>query len=243
MKYRALTNWFWGTLLLLAATFILVNQFNDFTDIGIGSLIAAILSIGFIVQCIANLHFAPLPIPFAVLYIIFQSSLELPHIQNWTLIIASMLASIGLGVLFPKKHWRRHYDYKHYSESGDHYSKINTENSTNDNNPSVSVNFGAVSRRLKAERLETAQLYCNFGAIEIFFDQVELNPNGAEAILNCSFGAIKLFIPKHWHIIDHLNCTLGGVDMDKHFSKYEENAPKLTLTGNVSCGGIEIRYI
>ena len=242
MKHK-FSNLIWGAFLLLAAAFVLVNQFKDFTDIGIGSLIVAILSAAFIVQCIANLHLAILPIPFAVLYIIFQTSLGLPNIQNWTLILASVLASIGLAILIPKKHYRKHFDNKHDSKSGDHNSKIHTENSINDNNPSVSVNFGTTSRRLQAENLETVQLYCNFGAIEIFFDQVELNTNGAEANLNCSFGAIKLFIPKHWHVIDRLNCTLGGVDMDKHFSIHKENAPKLTLIGSVSCGGIEIKYI
>jgi len=237
MKYR-ISNWLLGTFLLLAAAFILFNQFNDFTDIGIGSLIVAILSIAFIVQCLANFHFAPLPIPLAVLYIIFQSSLGLPHIQIWTLILASVLASMGLSVLFPKKNWR-----KRHGKSGDRFTKIQTENSGNDNNPSVSVNFGAVSRRLQAESLETAKLYCNFGAMEIFFDQVEINPAGAELDLNCSFGAIKLFFPKHWQIIDNLNCTLGGVDMDKNFSTHEEGSPRLTLNGTVSFGGIEIRYV
>jgi hypothetical protein len=120
---------------------------------------------------------------------------------------------------------------------------MQTEIGNNDNNPSVSVNFGSVSRRLRADNLETVQLSCNFGALEVFFDQVELGPNGAEVILNCSFGAIELFFPKHWRIIDKLNCTLGGVDVDKGFTTSAENAPQITLTGSVSFGGIEVRFL
>jgi predicted membrane protein len=235
------SNLIWGTFLLLAAAFILINQLNGFTNIGIGSIIAAILSLAFFVQCIADLNSSLLPIPLAVLYIIFRTPLDLPNVQTWTLILSSVLASIGLAVLLPHRH--RHHEFKCHGKSGDYSPQISTENSDNDNNPTVSVNFGAVSRHLCASSLETARLYCNFGAIEIFFDQVELNPNGAEVVINCSFGAVKLYLPKNWRIIDKLNCSLGGVDMDKRFSAPEENAPQLTLTGSVSLGGIEVRYL
>ena len=232
----------WGTFLLLAAAFVLFNQFNDFANLGIGSIIAAVLSLVFLVQCLADRNFALLPIPLAVLYIIFRTPLALPHIQTRTVILSSVLASIGLAVLLPHKYRRCHHEFKHFAKTGDQ-QQVNAESSNNDNNPSVSVNFGAISRRLYADSLETVQLYCNFGAMEIFFDQAELNPNGAEAAINCSFGAIKLFLPKHWRVIDKLNCSLGGVDMDKRFTASEENAPQLTLSGSVSLGGIEVRYI
>ena len=237
------SNLIWGTFFLLVAVFVLFNQIDGFTNIGIGSIIATVFSLAIIMQCIAHLSFAPLPIALAILYFIFQTPLELPYIKIRVLILASVLASIGLVILFPSKRRHNHCKNKHYSRSGDHHSQMQTEIGNNDNNPSVSVNFGSVSRRLRADNLETVQLSCNFGALEIFFDQVEPDPNGAEAILNCSFGAIELFIPKHWRVIDKVNRTLGGVDIDKSFSASADNAPQITLTGCVSMGAIEVRYI
>jgi len=242
MKFR-FSKLIWGTFLLLAAVFIVFNQIGGFANIGIGSLIVAMLSLAVIVQCIAHLHFASLPIPLAVLYIVFQTPLELPYIKFWALILASVLASAGLGVLLPPKYRRDHFKNRHSSRSDDHHAQMRTEDGGNDNNPCINVNFGGVSKRLHADNLETVQLNCNFGALEIFLDQVELDPNGAEAILNCSFGGIKLFLPRHWRVVDKLNCTLGGVDIDKGFAAAAENAPKITLTGSVSIGGIEVRHI
>ena len=240
----------WGTFLLLAAVFILLNQINGFLKVGIGSIIVTVLAFGFLVQCIVDMYFALLPVSLAVLYITFQVPLHLPYIRPWTLIITSVLAFLGLSILFPKKYWfskihkyRHDNRYTRFSRSGDQTQQVRTEYGDNDNNPSVSVNFGAVSRHLSADSLETAQLYCNFGALEVFFDQVQLCPNGAEASLNCSFGAIQLFVPKHWRIIDRLNCTLGGVDVERNSAAPAENAPQLTLNGSVSLGGIEVRYI
>jgi len=242
MKFR-FSNLIWGTFLLLAAVCIVFNQIDGFADIGVGSIIATILSLAFIVQCIMRLRFAPLPIPFAVLYLVFQTPLELPYIRIWSLILASILASTGLAVLFPKKRRHNHGKDKHYSRSGSHRPQMQTENCANDNNPSVNVNFGSISKRLQANNLETVQLNCNFGALKVLFDEVELAPNGAEVILNCSFGAVELFIPKHWQVIDKLNCTLGGVDIDKRFINAAENAPQITLTGSVSIGGVEVRWV
>ena len=239
----------WGTFMLLAAAFVLANQFGGFVEIGVGSVIAAALALAFIVQCIAHLSFAPLPIPLAVLYIIFQKPLNFPDLQTWTLLLAALFATIGLFVLLPRKHthrdgsWGGYHGHRHYSRSEDHNPKMRTEDGGNENNPSVSVSFGSVSRYLHTDCLETAQLYCNFGALEAFFDKTQLSPNGAEVSCNCSFGGMTIFIPRHWRVIDHLNCTLGGVEIDNRFAATAENAPQLTLTGSVLLGGIEVRFV
>jgi len=231
----------WGIFLLLAAAFVLINQFDGFAGISAGSIILAVLSLVFFVQCIASLNFALLPIPLAVLYMVFQAPCDLPYIRPRTLIAATVLASAGLYILLPRKHWN--HGCGNNSRSGDPFPQMRTEDSHKDNNPVINLNLGAISRRLHADSLETVHLHCNFGALEVFFDQAEISPNGAEAALDCSLGAIKLIIPKHWRVVDKINCTLGGVDIEKQYADPETNAPQLTLTGNVSLGGIEVRFV
>jgi len=237
MKSKS-SNLLWGFFLLFAAVFVVANQFNGFINFGIGSIITIIFSLAFLIHCIANLNFALLPFPLALLYIVFQAPMDLPELQIWVLILASVLASIGLAILFPRK-----YRFIHKFGHDDSPTQIHTENLGSDNNPVVSVNFGAISRRLQAESLETVKLYCNFGAMEIFFDRAEPGSNSVQADITCSFGAIKLYIPKHWQVIDRLKCTLGGIDMDSGFTGTGENAPKLILSGNVSMGGVEVQSI
>jgi len=201
------------------------------------------LSLALIVQCVVSLHLAPLPIPIAILYIIFQAPLELPCMKIWALILASVLASIGLAVMLPRKRRHNHGKYRDYSRTSVNHPQTHPDSGENNNNPSINVIFGSINRSLRANSLETARLSCNFGAMRVFFDQVEPSPSGAEVILNCSFGGIELFIPKHWRVIDKLNCSLGGVDIDKNLSAPAENAPKLTLSGSVSLSGIDVRSI
>ena len=247
-KY-GVSKWVWGTFMLLAAAFVLSNQFGGFMDIGVGSIIVAALSLAFIVQCIARLSFSPLPLPLAVLYYVFQEPLGFPYIKLWTLLLAAFLATIGLFALLPRRFSREHTVHIGYhgnrtsKHKGECDPEEHIEDGGNENNPSVSVSFGSVSRYLHADCLETAQLYCNFGALEVFFDKAQPSPEGATVSCNCSFGGMTLFIPKHWHVIDNLNCTLGGVEMDNRFATPTENAPQITLEGSVLLGGIEIRLI
>jgi hypothetical protein len=79
--------------------------------------------------------------------------------------------------------------------------------------------------------------------LEVYFDQATLSPNGAEVYCNCKFGAIELIVPRTWRVVDKLNCTLGGVDNKHRHSSPAEDAPRLTVLGDVSLGGIEIKYV
>jgi hypothetical protein len=235
-----ISNLFWGIIFLLVAAFVLTNNYIGFDNIGIGKIIISILALAFIVQCIARLHIAPIVIPIAVLYFIFREPLGLPVIQTWKLIAAAALTFMGLNILLPKR--RGCNQCNNSGESGDQQQKKIPADGSKDNNPYVGVNFGSVSRSLNADSLETVRLSCNFGAMEIYFNQVELSSNGAEADITCSFGSIQLFIPRHWQVIDRLNCTLAGVNL-KSLTAPADNAPRLTLNGSVSMGGIEVKYI
>jgi hypothetical protein len=50
-------NWFWGILFLLAAVFVIASQFNFFMEIGVLSIIAAVLLAAILVDSLIRLHF------------------------------------------------------------------------------------------------------------------------------------------------------------------------------------------
>jgi predicted membrane protein len=233
------SSFIWGIFLIFIAAFIVFNQFDNFADLGIGSIIVASLAIIFIISCIASLNIAHLPVPLAVLYIIFHAHLNLPEIGTAALIIASILVTIGLSILLPKRHRKYNKKFTNYNKPKDCNQQVSVENSY-DNNPSINVSFGATKHILQANSLEYAQLNCNFGSLEVYFDHVTPNPNGVTVDLKCSFGAIQLYIPRHWHVIDRVNCSMGGVDIDRGFSAPGENTPQITIIGSVSLGGVEI---
>jgi len=257
--------WGWGIFLILVAALVLTNQFGGFLELSVWSIIVAALAVAFMVRCIVDLSFASLPIPIAALYYIFQVPLELPAITFWPLVLVTVLVTAGLHVLIPQKKFKFKYrrgnkerifknnrgvissSTRIINEDGsedyiDNDNDGQIEESGDENNPCISVQFGGGSRYLHADSLETVELDCSFGSLEVYFDNVELSPNGAEAFLSCKFGAIELYVPSHWKIIDNMSASLGGVDINKR-REGDDDAPTLKVSGNVSFGGVEVHRI
>ena len=244
------SKWMWGLLLLLAAALLIVNQVGGFAEFGVGSIITGVICLAIIIQSIIGRSFAVIPFPIAALYLVFHSHFGWPNIGFWILFAAAILTSAGLAVLLPSKIKKKIKDginsNSSYDFDGDYTNgktKSNFVKDDNERNFDISLSFGGVSRYLRSDCLETAKLSCSFGGLEVYFDEVELSPNGAEVLINCSFGGIDLYIPKHWNVVENINTTLGGVDTVGRRSAPSDDSPTLTIRGSVSFGGVDIHYV
>lgn len=235
MKSR---NWFWGLFFLLAAVFVIASQIGSFGQIGILSILATVLIAAIIIHSALERNFFGVFMPFAFLYLIYRQPLHLVEINLWLLLLSALLASIGFSFLF-RSH--PHHPWACSHDGGDQF--VPTSESIDDNNPYAKVSFGASSKYLHGDCLKSGQFASSFGSLDVFFDQAQLSPDGAEIFLDASFGTIKLYIPKHWKVIDSVRASLGAVENDARLNQPSENAPRLILTGNVQFGSIEIHYI
>lgn len=229
-------NWFWGVFFVLAAAFVIVGAVTGFAQIGFWSILGAVLLAAVFIQSLIHLNYFGVFMSLALAYWIFQAPLQLFIISPWLLILAAILLSIGFHIIF-RKHSKHEYVKRHDKDD------YNTVEEIDDNNPFVKVSFGASSKYLHAEALKGGQFYCNMGALEVYFDQVQIDPNGAEIYVDCSLGSINLYFPKTWRVVNKLHGSLGSVSEDSHRSVPSQDAPPIVVTGNVSLGAIEINYV
>ncbi len=230
-------NWFWGIFFILAAVFVIASQVTGFASIGFWTIAASILLVALLIQSLVKLNYFGVFLPLSLGYMLYQEPLNLYYISPWLLLLAAVLLSIGFHTAFrsrPKKVLK--------SQRKPHGSEATIEE-IDDNNPAAKVTFGASNKYLHADNLKSGQFYCNFGALEVYFDHVTLAPEGAEIFVDCSLGAVKLFVPRSWRIVDKMNAGLGGVKDEARAGRPSDDAPTLTLTGNVSLGVVEISYI
>lgn len=229
MKAR---NIFWGLAFLAAAVLIIGNQLGlgVIGEIKSFTLLATLLLAAVIVSSIAHRNIFGFLIPLAFLYNLYQRPLQLPAMNLWQLLLAAVLMGIGFSILFrnrPPKKWF-----------------TAAEGPDGDNNPVAKVSFGASAKYLHGDCIRKGQFSVSFGAMEIYFDQAQLSPEGADIYLQCSFGSIELYVPKEWQVIDNIRTTLGNVEINqKKFPLPDPDAPRLTLHGNVELGSIEINHI
>ena len=243
MKNR---NWFWGIFFMLSGVFIIAGQIGSFGKIGIMSLLATVFLAAIAIHSIIKLNYFGIFVPLAFLYMIYSGPLSeplrLPVISPWVLILTAILVSVGFSLIFPSHHkkvWHGHHGAMHH---GIKHQSQNVEN-IDDNNPFAKVSLSSSSKYLHSDCLKSGHFICSMGELQLYFDQVQLSPEGAEIYLDCSLGSIKLYIPKLWNVEYKIHVTAGDVDKGRDFSNTSEDAPKLTLTGQVRLGNVEIQYI
>ncbi len=243
MKNR---NWFWGIFLLLAAVFAVGSQVGAFNAVNFWTVAATVLLAAILVDSLVRLSFFGILIPVALLYGLYCRPFGWPNISVWLLLLAAVLASWGLEILFGRH--RRWYDHCghcwhdwHDKGDGEHFHS-NSEDIDGDT-PSAKISFGSSSKYLHSSALKSGRFSVAFGELDIYFDQVQLSPEGAEIFAECSFGKMALFIPRSWQVTDNLRASAGSVQNDMRRESPEPGAPHLTLSGSASFGTIEIHYI
>lgn len=242
MKNR---NWFWGVFLILAAVFAVGTQFGAFHVVGFWTIAATVLLAAILIDSLVRPNFFGILAPAALLYALYREPLRWPYISVWLLLLAALLASTGLEMIFGHRHrWAKYCDCGHrwHDRSDTECFESNTEDIDGDS-PVAKISFGSSSKYLHSDCMKSAHLSVSFGELDVYFDQVRLSPEGAEVFAECSFGQMKLFLPHGWQVTDHLRTSLGSVQDDIRRETPAPGAPSLTLTGSASFGNIEIHYI
>ncbi|MCI1955751.1 MAG: hypothetical protein LKJ21_05160 [Oscillospiraceae bacterium] len=238
MKHR---NWFWGIFFLAAALFIVVGQTTQFLAVGFWSVAATVLLAAVILSSLPDGNFFGIFVPAALLYLIYRAPLHWPAISPWLLLLAAVLASLGCGMIFHGGRWHHHHGEGGWHGEGNPFSR--SEENVEGNDVFVKSSFSESCKYLHSDCLKNARLVSSFGKMSVYFDQVRLSPDGAEAQVESSFGEMVLYLPKAWQVVDRVRAGFGAVNNDVREASPAADAPKLTLTGSVSFGNLEIRYI
>lgn len=232
-------NIFWGLLFIIAAALVIAGQFGFLGGISIWTLAATCLLAITLIQSIVHKNFYGIFIPIALLYFLYQKTLALPHVSVWALLGAALLISIGFSILFKQRPpaWSHSYPPPINSSS----ASLSTSYESLGDTPYAKVNFGEGAKYIHSDNLQTGQFYSSFGSLEVFFDQAQINPNGADIYLDCNFGTIVLSVPKSWNVVNNAKAFCGNIDIpDKPADPY---APTLRLSGNVQFGYASIVFV
>lgn len=227
-------NWFWGLIFIGGAALLLISQLVDKNNANLFNYAVGVVVLALVIHSIVRRHYFFVFVPPAIGYLLVQNNMEWPPISPWLLIAAGVLVSIGFEILFPKQK-------KQQVCCGGGNFKTITE-TVDDDNPNIYVRFGSTIKYLHAANLQKGSLSVSLGSLEVYLDQVTLDPNGAELNLDCSLGELKLYLPRHWRVNNNVHISMADIKSIGNPAPMDD-APTLTLTGSVRMGSIEVRYI
>lgn len=227
---------FWGLFFILSAVLIGVNQLGYLNGINMWTLLATIFLVPIIVKSATKLNFFGIFFGFAGMVIIYGDYLNIKSLGIWEMLLMALFLSIGFSIVFSNRITKR---WKKYRNTENFAYVINSQD---ESEIDYSVSFSSSIKYINTKDLKKVNLSCSFGALKVYFDNAEVNENGAEIKLDVSFGGTELYIPKKWRLINELEVNLAGVE-EKNANMPQSDGPIVTLTGKVSLSGLEIIYV
>lgn len=225
----------WGVLFILGGIFLIISRLGILPDINIFSLLLTIVFIAIIVKSVIKLSFAGILIPLAFIGIIYDDALGITSITPWTLLIAAILTSIGLSMIFKNK--SRKWNISH-TGSFEKNKKIDIEDESYVSHETI---FGSSIKYVNTEKLVQADFKCTFGAMKIFFDNVTMEGQSAVLNIESTFAGMEIYVPKTWSVEEKVNVSFGGIEYKNRNSNVITNT--LTLVGDMTFSGIEIIFV
>lgn len=226
---------FWGIFLLLGAVFLLVSKLGYFSDINIFSLLFTILLIGILVKSVIRLSFPGILFPLAFIGIIYDDKLGITAITPWTILLAALLGSIGLSLIFNR---RPKWSKVNCSWDGEKTETIDIED---EGHIKLETSFGSSIKYINTDKFEYANLECSFGNMKIYFDNATMANNNAVVKIDVSFAGMQMYIPRGWQVINNTDVSFGALEEKNKREAVITNT--LTIIGDISFSGVEIFYI
>lgn len=234
-------NVFWGIFLLAAAAFIIVGGMGFFGDVSGWTISFSILLIAWFIESLLKLRWGGMLFSLAFGAILFDEALGIESITPWPVLGAALLGTIGLNMIFKKKHEDHffvNFDVEHDGKNKSSISDIQVEE---DEMFRCEVAFGSSVKYVNSKSLKLAHLENAFGSLMVYFDNAEISDEKALVNVDNAFGKMTLFIPKEWDTRVEVTKSFGNVTEVGRATG--ESGKVFIIKGESAFGQLEIQYI
>lgn len=228
-------NTFWGVVLLLAGIYIIIHHLGFLPDVNVVRLAVAVVCAVVFVRSLIRIEFGGMLFSLAILAILFSRELNLTAITPWPVLVAALLGSIGLDMIFGCRAGRFRRGKRDVVLDG-------TDEFVSGDEIVVRCLFNGTKKSISSDDFTKAKLFCKFGGLEVSFDDAVIQHGTASVELDVNFGGVELYVPQSWQIANHIDCMFGSVDEHRR-SRDAGEGPTLVLDGNVRFGGVDIYRI
>lgn len=231
-----------GLLLIIGAVFIMVDKMGFFWDISLLKTIVTVILAAILIENLMERSFGGILFSLAFLGILYDRPLGIERLTPWPILGAALLGTIGLNMIFKKKHVEIGVKYdkmvhRHWIE------KKQAMDEDCGDTVECSANFSSAVKYIKSPNFKRGYLKSSFGNLCVYFDNAHID-KGEEAVVHADvhMGNLELYIPANWKVVLNVNTSFGNVEEHGKHSLQNENIV-LRITGDISFGGMEIYYI
>lgn len=227
---------FWGIVFILGAVAILAQRLGFLEGIGFWSVFFSVCLAACLIKGIARGKIGIILFSIAFLIIVNDELLHLEAITPWPVLLAALLGTIGLKILFPNLSRRGKGHLVRIGDGGEGITDIQRVEDTvaYDNLFGDSIKYlGGVVSFVKVDNV--------FGSTSVYFTEVRLRNGSAEVNVDLVFGNVELYIPSSWSVVMNTSNIFGSADERGRCDPDGENV--LRVTGDVVFGSLEVIHV
>lgn len=219
-----------GILLILLAALVIVQDYFIKWEISIWMLAWVVLLATLSLSSLLKRHFG-LGFAYGIVALFsLNGQFHFLPVSNSVLILSSILAVIGLNILFNSS-----------SKTKNRFGLGVTGSDANNGGNDIDVTFSAVTKYLNDQQFTHGSADVSLGQASVYFDNCRIEGPSAQFDVDVSLGSLSLYVPSDWRVHVNVDNSLSAV-------QHEENPSNLTskdfyIKGDVSLGNLEIIYV
>ena len=219
-----------GILLILLAALVIVQDYFIQWEISIWMLAWVVLLAVLSLSSFLKRHFGWGFIYGIVALFSLNGQFHFLPVSNSVVILSSILAVIGLNILFNSS-----------SRIKNRFGLGSTGSDANNGGNDIDVSFSTVTKYLNDQHFTHGSADVSLGQASVYFDNCHIEGSSAQFDVDVSLGSLSLYVPSDWRV--HIN-----VDNSLSAIQHQENPSNLTskdfyIKGEVSLGNLEIIYV
>lgn len=219
-----------GILLILLAALAIVQDYFIQWEISFWMLAWVVLLTILSLSSFLKRHFA-LGFAYGIVALFsLNGQFHFLPVSNSVVILSSILAVIGLNILFNSS-----------SKTKNRFGLGSTGSDANNGGNDIDVSFSTVTKYLNDQHFTHGSADVSLGQASVYFDNCHIEGSSAQFDVDVSLGSLSLYVPSDWRV--HIN-----VDNSLSAIQHQENPSNLTskdfyIKGEVSLGNLEIIYV
>lgn len=231
-------KWFWGILFILGAVALIAGAMGYMKEFGFWTILLSIALLGWLIEGIYRRSFGMILFPIAFFVILNAEWLGLSAISPWPIMLAAVLATAGLTILFPNVR-RRKKVYTNFKIDGVNEEYVS--GGAEGEEVHCETAFKEAVKYVNSSTLSRLHTECSFGSMKVYFDNGALKNGTATAYVENSFGSTIYYVPSTWRVVMNVNSVFGSCEEKGRCNPMGDNT--LYISGEVSFGSMVVQYV
>lgn len=240
---------FWGIFFIACALFVVLNQMGIWTyRLGFWAAIGTVIFAISLLDGLINRRITESVFSVAFILMIFAEPLHITRLVPWTILLAAVLISVGLGIIFRNRFHTVVYANKKIKNFRDKRENLtdhiftDTVSKEQGSHVVVDQTMSDTSRYIYSKALETIDVNAKMSDVNLYLDDAQAANETVTMNVNITMTDLTIYLPLSWQVESNMASTFMSGDFEIDGTS-NGGGPTLIIQGRSSMSDIKIEYV